>query len=137
MNKTVKVILKQTSLRNNLLKYRCEANKRSYKGQRHLCPVDIVVYRNVTDSKTWWNSITPSVIKIINKENITVVEDSAEQPMNFWKFWILFLWFKKKLEHSTIQRSNSWFYNRGHKILRLFDILRKFSVTTSETGRDW
>lgn len=84
MNKTVKVILKQTSLRNNLLKCRCEANKRSYKGQRHLCPVDIVVYRNVTDSKTWWNSITPSVIKIINKENITVVEIVETPPNSQW-----------------------------------------------------
>ena len=73
MNKTIKAILKQTSLRNNFLKLRCEANKRSYKGQRNLCPVDIVDHRKVTNSKSCWNSITPFVNKIINEGNITVV----------------------------------------------------------------
>ena len=38
MNKTIlKPIIKRTTLRNNFLKYRCEANNRAYNAQRNLC----------------------------------------------------------------------------------------------------
>ena len=31
----------------------------------------------------------------------------------------------------------SWTYNLGHNILRLFDVLLNFSLTTSETNRGY
>ena len=56
--------MKQTRLRNNFLKHRCEANKRAYDVQWNLCVslvrkgkkeyFDNLDHKNITDNKAFW-----------------------------------------------------------------------------------
>ena len=66
MNKNItKAIMKQTRLRNNYLKNRCDANRKAYNAQRNLC-VSLVReakldhynkldHKKVSDNRTFWN----------------------------------------------------------------------------------
>ena len=78
--------MKRTRLRNNFLKHRCEANKRTYKTQRNLWVslvkktkkeyFDNFDHKKITDNKISWKTTRPFFTnKGINKESITLVQN--------------------------------------------------------------